>query len=50
MRPPTPRDLRNAVLLAVLVTTIVLLALFDPSCRPAATSGRWTPPPATPAP
>lgn len=30
---PTPRDLRNAVLVAVVVTAVVTLALVDPSCR-----------------
>lgn len=30
---PTPRDLRNAVLVTIVVTAVVTLALFDPSCR-----------------
>ncbi len=30
---PTPRDLRNAVLVAIVVTAVVTLALVDPSCR-----------------
>ena len=32
MNQPTNRDVRNAVILAVLVTAVVMLALFDPSC------------------
>ncbi|MBL9203757.1 MAG: hypothetical protein JNN01_01630 [Opitutaceae bacterium] len=33
MKNPSPRDLRNAVVISVLLTAIVVLALFDPSCR-----------------
>lgn len=33
MNHPTPRDLRNAVGLAVAITVIVMFALFDPSCH-----------------
>ena len=29
----TPRDLRNAVILAVVITATVVFALFDPSCQ-----------------
>jgi hypothetical protein len=35
MKTLTPRDLRNAVLLTALITAVVMLALLDPSCRPA---------------
>ena len=28
----TPRDLRDAVILAAIVTTVVVIALLDPSC------------------
>jgi hypothetical protein len=34
MKQPTHQDVRNAVALAVVVTVIVMLALFDPSCQP----------------
>ncbi|MCX6956251.1 MAG: hypothetical protein NTV51_29305 [Verrucomicrobia bacterium] len=47
MKPPTPRDLRNAVMLAVLLTVIATLALIDPSCRREPSESRW-PPPAAP--
>jgi len=33
MKDPTPRDLRNAVVITVIVTAIVMMALLDPSCR-----------------
>lgn len=29
---PTPRDLRTAVLVTIVVTAVVTLALVDPSC------------------
>lgn len=29
----TPRDLRNAVLVTIVVTAVATLALVDPSCR-----------------
>jgi len=49
MKNPTPRDLRNAVVLAVIVTAVVVLALIDPSCRhnDADSPGRMAPVPAT---
>lgn len=34
MRSYTPREVRNAVLLAVLLTVLAMVALLDPSCRP----------------
>lgn len=33
MKTYTPREMRSAVLLAVLITMTVMLALLDPSCR-----------------
>jgi hypothetical protein len=33
MRSYTPREIRSAVLLAVVVTAIAMLALLDPSCQ-----------------
>ena len=33
MKTYTPRELRSAVLLAVVITMTVMLALLDPSCR-----------------
>lgn len=35
MKTLTPRDLRNAIVLTALLTTVAILALMDPSCRPA---------------
>lgn len=39
MRSYTPREMRTAVLLAVLLTAFAMWALFDPACvrRPGAT-------------
>jgi hypothetical protein len=34
MRSYTPRELRNAVLLAVVLTALGTVALLDPSCQP----------------
>jgi hypothetical protein len=34
MKTYTPRELRSAIVLAVLLTVIVMLALMDPSCQP----------------
>ena len=34
MRNYSPRELRNAVILAVLLTAIAVVALLDPSCQP----------------
>ncbi|MDB6093120.1 MAG: hypothetical protein JWM32_682 [Verrucomicrobia bacterium] len=34
MKNPTKRDVRNAVILAVVTTAIAMLALLDPSCHP----------------
>ena len=48
MKQPTPRDVRNAVVLAVLVTMIVMCALFDPSCQRQTDAFRWGPLPSTP--
>lgn len=33
MKSYTPRDVRHAVLLAVLLTAVAMLALLDPSCQ-----------------
>ena len=33
MKNPTPRDVRNAVFIAVVLTATAVLALLDPSCR-----------------
>ena len=33
MSPPAPRDVRHAVILAVVLTAIAVVALLDPSCR-----------------
>ncbi len=35
MKSYTAREVRNAVLLAVMATAIAMVALLDPSCRPA---------------
>lgn len=34
MKQPTPKDVRHAVILAVIITVVVMFALFDPSCQP----------------
>lgn len=34
MRRYTPREMRSAMLLAVLLTAIAVVALLDPSCQP----------------
>ena len=34
MKSYTPRELRNAVLLAVVLTAVAVVALLDPSCQP----------------
>lgn len=34
MRTYTPRELRLAVTIAVVLTAVVMFALLDPSCRP----------------
>jgi len=36
MRNPTPRDLRNAVVIAALLSAIVTMALLDRSCHTSA--------------
>jgi hypothetical protein len=34
----TPRELRSAVILAVLLTVVTMMAFFDPSCHPQSTA------------
>jgi hypothetical protein len=34
MQNPTPRGLRNAVIITAIVAAVVTIALLDPSCRP----------------
>lgn len=34
MRTYTPHELRNAVVMAVLLTALAVVALHDPSCQP----------------
>lgn len=34
MKSYSPREMRTAVLVAVVLTAIAVVALFDPSCQP----------------